>query len=481
MDPAIARAPPHRPRQEHAGLPAHAARRQPVTELRDILRHGGAVLVGQLAVTAYGVVDTVIAGRHSNEALAALSVGSAVFISVFVALMGVLQALLPVWAELHGAGRQAEVGRSLRQALYLCAITIVIGMAALLHPDPLLRLTGVPEAMQEEVRGYLRVLAWTVPAALLFRMYATLNQSLGKPLLVTWLQIGSLAVKVPLSIWFAFGGLGLPASGAVGCAWASLVVNYLMLFTAFWLLRTEPFYRPYGLWRPMERPHGPTLARYARLGVPGGLAILVEVTSFTLMALFIARLGTVASAAHQVAANVAAVLYMVPLSLGIATSARVGYWLGAGDPHRARRVLVTGFKVTLGAAVVLASLLLLSRHGLANLYAANTQVAALAGALLAWVAIYHVADATQALSVFVLRCYRVAIAPLMVYCVLLWGVGLGGGYLLAYEGIAGRPPLQAPQAFWMTGGAALSLTAIIFVLLVRHRSAPGRNGATATN
>jgi MATE family multidrug resistance protein len=90
-----------------------------------------------------------------------------------------------------------------------------------------------------------------LPPALLFRMYSTLNQSLGKPLLVTWLQIGSLFVKVPLSIWFTFGGLGLPAGGAVGCAWASLVVNYLMCFTALWLLRTEPFYAPYRLWQRM--------------------------------------------------------------------------------------------------------------------------------------------------------------------------------------------------------------------------------------
>ena len=92
------------------------------------------VLVGQLAVMAFGVTDTIVAGRYAEEALAALSVGSAIFISVFVALMGVLQALLPVWAELHGAGRTPEVGRSVRQSLYLCGLAIVLGMAVLLFP-----------------------------------------------------------------------------------------------------------------------------------------------------------------------------------------------------------------------------------------------------------------------------------------------------------------------------------------------------------
>ena len=177
-----------------------------------------------------------------------------------------------------------------------------------------------------------------LPPALLFRIYSTLNQALGKPQLVTWLQVGSLFIKLPLSVWFTFGGAGLPAQGVVGCAWATLVVNCSMLALALWLLRTQDLYEPLGLWRRMEPPHWPTIAGFARLGIPAGLAVMVEVTSFTLMALFIARQGTTASAAHQIAANLAAVLYMVPLSLAIATSARVSYWLGAGNPAQARKV-----------------------------------------------------------------------------------------------------------------------------------------------
>ena len=94
-----------------------------------------------------------------------------------------------------------------------------------------------------------------------------------------------------------------------------MVVNYLFLGCAVWLLRTQPLYRPYAIWRRIERPDWRAIGHFARLGVPGGLAVMVEVTSFTLMALFIARQGTLASAAHQIAANLAAVLYMVPLSI----------------------------------------------------------------------------------------------------------------------------------------------------------------------
>ncbi len=209
---------------------------------------------------------------------------------------------------------------------------------------------------------YLAVLAFALPAALLFRVYSTLNQALGKPQLVTWLQVASLFIKVPLSIWFTLGGAGLPAQGVVGCAWATLLVNYTMLALAVWLLRTQSICPPLQLWRPLERPHAPTLSGFLQLGVPAGLAIMVEVTSFTLMALFIARQGTTAAAAHQIAANMAALLYMVPLSLAIATSTRVSYWLGAGQALRAQRVVYIGFRLAALTGIALAAILFIANQ-----------------------------------------------------------------------------------------------------------------------
>jgi MATE family multidrug resistance protein len=436
------------------------------SERRVIARHAATVLAGQLAVMAFGVTDTIVAGRYAEGALAALSVGSAIFISVYVALMGGLQALLPVWAELHGARRTAEVGRSVRQSLYLCAAAIVLGMAVLLFPAPLLRWTEVPTPLRGDVESYLRVLAFALAPALLFRLFSTLNQGLGKPQLVTWLQLASLGLKLPLSVWFTFGGAGMPALGLAGCAWATLVVNYSMLAAAVWLLRTDAFYTGYGFWRRIEPPDWRQLGQFARLGVPAGLSVLVEVTSFTLMALFIARLGTAASAAHQIASNLTAVAYMMPLSLAIATSARVSFWLGAGDEAQARRACRRGFELTLLFALLFAAAMAAFRVQLAGIYSANPAVLALGAALLLATAAYHLADAVQTLCIFVLRCYRVTVLPLVLYCTLLWGVGLGGSYFLAYRGIGGWPAMQSPLAFWLMSALALALTAAVFAALL---------------
>ena len=156
--------------------------------------------------------------------------------------------------------------------------------------------------------------------------------------------------------------------GAAGCAWATLVVNYLLLLLTFLMLRTQSLYKPYFLWRPVEVPDWAQLGHFLRMGVPAGLSYLVEVTSFTLMAVFVARLGTIASASHQVAASVATVLYMIPLSIAIASSARVSFWLGAGEAERAQRVVVLALKLTGAYAIFLAFGILLARSMLPGWY-----------------------------------------------------------------------------------------------------------------
>ena len=118
----------------------------PQSETRVIMAHAGTVLAGQLAIMAFSVADTLIAGRYSQASLAALSIGSSIYISIYVALNGMMQALLPVWAQLRGAEQFTQVGRSVRQALYLCGAAIVLGVLALLYPDPWLEWTEVPAA-----------------------------------------------------------------------------------------------------------------------------------------------------------------------------------------------------------------------------------------------------------------------------------------------------------------------------------------------
>lgn len=424
------------------------------------------MLAGQLAVMAFGVADTLIAGRYSDTALAALSVGSALYVSVYVGLMGMVQALLPIWSEMLGTGQREPVGRSIRQSLYLCALITGVGMAALLFPSQLLVWAEVPPALQPDVQSYLAVLACALAPSLLFRIYGTFNQALSQPLMVTWLQVGALGLKIPLSIWWVAGGAGLEPMGAVGCAWATLAVNYALVILAVVMLRTQKLYQPFQLWRAMERPDWPQIGRFLRLGLPTGLGYLVEITSFTLMALFIAKLGTTASAGHQIAASLATVLYMVPLSLAIASSARVSFWLGAGHPKHAKHVVLMALRLLVLTSIALSAIIFMARFQLAGWYSTNPEIVELASSLLMWVAVYHVADSTQAASAFLLRCYRIALAPLAIYGTLLWGLGLWGGYQLTYHGVGAVQATQQARSFWVASTVAIVLVALALVSLL---------------
>jgi MATE family multidrug resistance protein len=291
-------------------------------------------------------------------------------------------------------------------------------------------------------------------------------------------------MKIPLSILLGLGWTSgpdgrfalpfiaaIPAMGVDGCAWATVVVNVTMLLVALVLLRTQALYRPYDLWRRIEKPDWALLRHCARLGVPTALTVLVEISSFTLMALFIARQGTVASAAHQIGSNVVGVLYMLPLALGIATSARVSFWLGAGDAQQARHCAYQGLFLVSAASASFSAILFMSKTPLSAFYATNPAVAAMAASLLGWVAAYHVADAVQAVCGFILRSYRVAIAPMVIYATLLWGLGLGGALVWAYADVPGLTPRPEPSTFWICGVLALALAAVSLLALLLRATA----------
>jgi len=450
------------------------------TERRLIIQHASTILVGQLAVMAFGITDTLVAGRFDQKALAALSVGSAVFISVFVALMGILQALLPVLSEMHGAKKPLEVGRQFRQGLYLLLISSALGIAILLNPHLILQWTKVPKGLEHEVSDYLVVQCLGLPLALLFRMFSTLNQSIGKPKLVTWIQIIGLLLKIPLSIALTFGVWHSNALGLMGCAWATFLVYLAMVTLCIGLLRKQALYKPFEIWRALEKPHWSSLKNLLRIGLPNALSVAVEVTSFTLMALFIARQGTTAAATHQIVTSLAALLYMAPLSLSIATSARVSYWLGAEDPLKARMVMKQGFLIDWSLAAMVSVAIFFLNPWIAPLFSSNPEVVSAASGVLIWLSLYHLGDATQVMCFFMLRCYKITIMPLVLYCVFLWGVGLMGGYHLAYEGLEklNWPAMPSPKTFWLSNTAAVFMVSICMLTLlnwVSRRSIPRRS------
>jgi len=423
------------------------------------------VFVGQVSVLAFSTVDTVLVARHSALDLAALAVGGAAYITVFIGLMGVVLAVGPTVGQLFGAKRLPEAGHELHQAVWLALALSVLGGLLLAFPAPFLALAQTEPEVESRVRGYLLALAFALPASLLFTAYRGFNTAVSRPKAVMTLQLGGLALKVPLSAALVYGmpSIGLPSLGVVGCGIATLVAMWAQWLIAVAVLRRDPFYAPFAL-RAHGRlapPHRPSLVALLRLGVPMGLAILIEVTGFTFMAFFISRLGATPVAGHQIAANLVALLFMMPLALANATSTLVAQRVGAGDLRDARRLGWHGVQIAVAIGAAMGSAVFLAREPIVRAYTDNPVVVAAALPLVAWVALFHTADAAQAVAAFVLRAYRIATVPVVIYASAIWGVGLAGGYVLAFDSFGIAPiALQGARGFWIAATAGLVVAAI---------------------
>ena len=413
---------------------------------------------------AFAVVDTVIAGRYAPQTLAALSIGTSIYISVYVGLQEVIQALLPIWARLHGSQDAAALGHSVRQSVYIALGCTVIGVLLLAGASaPIMALAHVPADIRPTVHGYLLVQSLILPLALLARIFNTFCQSIGQPRWITGLQVATLAIKAPLSLWFAFGGWGLPAMGLIGCALATLVAQLAQISCmGYWAATQSPF-TPYALLKALPAPHAPTLRQFLALGVPSSVGVWVEVCAFTIMGLLVAPMGVTASGAQQIGANMAAVLFMWPLSLAIATSARISYWHGANNAVMAQSALRTGLGIAVGSALLTSCALWWLRQPIAMLYTQDARVLALATMILGVIAFYHLADALQVMGLFALRCFKVVQLPTIIYTLSLWGVGIGGGYVLAQQ-----PQWQSPHTYWLTSASAMALVALLFLVVLRQ-------------
>jgi MATE family multidrug resistance protein len=441
--------------------------------VRDLVRLGWPVLVAQVAVMLYGVVDTIMAGRYSTVDLAAVGIGGSIYITVFVTMMGVLLALTPVAAQHFGAGRFAAIGEEVRQCMWLSVVLSLAAVAVLQLPEPFLQLTRAAPEVSEKVRAYLGRISLGVPALLFFRVFGSFTTAVSQPRLVMLLNLLGLSLKVPLTWLFMYGGFGLPAMGAPGCALATSVCAWVTSLLGWGYCARDPSYRRFEVFRHWSWPHWPTIRHLLGVGVPIGATFLVDVTAFTFMTLFIARLGATYSAAHQIAANFAALLFMVPLSLATAATVLVGQAIGARDFARARATGIQALIIGMTVAVAFSIALMLGRHAVAALYARDAVVQSAAAVLLGFVAVYHLADALQSVSVNVLRGYKRTVVPMLIYTGALWGIGLGGGYVLGLTGLIdlGWLGVQTPlgaRGFWAAAiGSLLCAGGLVAVYFLR--------------
>lgn len=436
--------------------------------IQQLLSLAAPLLIGQLAVIGFGVMDTAMVARYSANDLAALAMGGSIFISIYVGLTGVISALAPIAGQLFGAKRFKDIGEEVRQAWWLSAGLSIFGMVAMMNPSLFLSIANASPEVEVKATLYLQIIAWGLPASMGLRVLVALHNAVSRPVIITALQIVGLILKIPLNAWLIYGGLGIDALGTPGCAIATVAINWFWLIAGMLIVYRGKFYAIFGVYVRFSKPDWHKLWTLLKLGMPIGLSYLIEVTSFAFMALFIARLGTLQLAGHQIVANLGTVLYMLPLSLSIATSTLVAQSIGANLPTKAKEIAYSSLLFTTLTCVFVGLLVWLFKAPLLNLYSPPEAVKTAATPLFLFIAFYQVFDALQVCSAFILRAYRVAFIPMCIYAISLWGIGLGGGYLLGFN-VGGHSPIWAQGApgFWLGNSASLAIAAALLMTLFK--------------
>lgn len=433
---------------------------------RRLLHHAWPVLVAQLLSMSMMIADTVIVGRYGTLDLAAVAVGSGVYISVVMLVVGVLQAVAPTVAHHFGAGRMHEIGPTLQQGFWLALMLALPGMALLAFPGFLLELSSVPPDVDTKTREYLLATAAGLPAVLLYRTFYAFNNALGKPRALMMISLVVTTTHVPLAWALVHGHLWWPPLGVLGCGISTAVVSWLgLLCGAAYLVRNQA-YRPYRLFAHWHAPQRREIFALLRLGVPMGLSTFIEVSSFTLIALFAARLGAEPVAGHRIVANLAALIYMLPLAMSIAILVLVGQAAGAHDWVRARATVRVGMIVTSVLVSVIGIGLWIAREPVVAWFSDDVAVRAIALGLVLYICIYQLFDAVQTVAAHALRGYKVTFLPMLLHALCFWGIGLAGGYWLSFHA-PGREQAPSVAGFWEAGVISTIVASVLFGWLLR--------------
>jgi MATE family multidrug resistance protein len=440
--------------------------RAAVHEARATIALALPLIGGQLSVMGMSTVDAVLAGHLSGEVLGAVGVGTALFHLANMTCLGVNAALSPSVAQLDGARRRGEIGPLFRQALVI-ALTLGLGlMLVVALAEPLLvRPLGFSAALASDTQAFLRGIAPAVPALSLFYACRGLSEGLSMPRPTMGFGLLGLALLMPTGYVLMYGVFGLPGLGAFGCGVATSLVAWMQVAGFGLWLRFSGRYRGLG-WRSGPRRLDPAaIAGLLRIGVPMAVSTLMESGMFSAAGLAIGTFGAAAAASHQVALNVAAFCFMVPLGVALATTVRVGNAAGRGDTIGVRRAGLTGMGLALGAQTLSGTMLLSVPEAIAALYTNDPGVQAAASVLLRIAGIFQLSDGLQVTASGALRGLKDTRLPMIITAAAYWAVGMPVALALAFG--AGW---QAP-GMWCGLIAGLTVAAALLTLRFLRLSA----------
>ncbi|HEV2212394.1 MAG TPA: MATE family efflux transporter, partial [Gammaproteobacteria bacterium] len=389
------------------------------------------------------------------KTLAGVAVGSSVWAPVFLFSLGVIMAQSPTTAHLYGEGKLAHIGRYARQMAWLSVAIGVLGLLLLRSAVPFMQAIHIEPEIVPVADGYLKAIAWGMPGICLYQVLRFTSEGMGRTRILLAVAIAGLALNAVLDYVLMYGKFGFPAMGATGTGYATAVTQWVMFFTMLLYMRHREHYRPLELFARFDTPELLLQRELLWLGVPMAIGIFMESSLFSGVGLIMGTLGTDIVAAHQIALNYASFVFMVPMSISLAISVRVGHALGAGDRAGARLAGLTGIGLCMCFEVLSALSMLLIPALIVSVYTRDPAVSAIAVSLLYMGAVMQLSDGLQVSAMGALRGYKDTRIPMLITVLAYWGVG----FPLAWA--FGIPLHMSPAMIWAGFLAGLTVAAVL--------------------
>jgi MATE family multidrug resistance protein len=434
-------------------------------ELQQLLRLGAPILVAQFCQTAVGVVDTVMAGNYSANDLAAVALGYSIWLPIMLAMMGLLMSVTPLVAQAMGAKKASEAGDWLQQGLWMALLLGGLVYWALNNVDYLFDWFDVPDKFSDISSQYLVAIACGMPAMALYQSWRSFNEGIERTRIIMYVGIASFLLNIPLNYLFIYGEWGFPQLGGVGCGVASALVFWFSALCLWAYTRWSHHPASQQASRQLQWPQLVQLNKLFWLGLPIAISLFAEVALFAGIALLLAFAGETVIAAHQIALNVSGVVFMVPLSISLAITIRVGFLLGAGQRQEAQFSRKVGQGLSIVCALFNATVLVTLATQIAGFYTPDISINSLAASLLLLAAVYQIPDALQITANGALRGYKDTAVPMLMLVISYWACALPFGWWLSKQDWQGEPLLA--HGYWW--GLVLGLTVAAILLNGRLR------------
>ena len=322
-----------------------------IQEAKALFRLALPLMGAQLAQMGMGVSDAIMAGQYDPVHLAGVALGGSIMWPVMLLMMGCVQAVTPVVSQLNGARDYSEIGEVIRQGLWLALIAGLIGACLLNLMGPVYELMEVDPTAAAISIPYLEMCSYGFPALICFFCLRFLADGMGFTRPAMLIAFGALALKIPLNYVLIYGLFGVPELGGVGCGVAQAIIMWFQ-FSMILIVVTRKRFDVTGWMSQFTLPDWKRIKPLLIIGVPIGATIFAEVGLFSMTTLLLGRFGAEVVAAHNIAMNINGVLFMPALALGMASTIRVGFRIGAGEILEARSTAVISVVTTVSVAAV---------------------------------------------------------------------------------------------------------------------------------